>query len=442
MNDKKDAKKIPPFLRWPWSLLVYLLLIVLLRLWAIPAILLLTTWQKKNQPDGPEEGYCLQRTRRRLTHLLWAALLLVISAACGVTFFVRLQTDRALWETEDYLTLAVAGTLTVGAALLGLYEGYTSLRDALMPEKSRLATSIRSQLPYPDEAPGVRDLFGMVDQDIRENGQWFDRIAVGKEWVLGDEVSFIPRIRAVFGRDEIQRRHSGSRTTTTRIIELYILDDRRQVQISDLRDPNELPLLLECLKLRAPDALFLPYSQYLDYCGKSDEEWDALLLDYRRRKSERETKEAHAPQCPATAIPSAGSVPPPPAQKLPVAPARQTQPPHLVLVSREGVRQQHEAYTLEDIQVAADGLIDGSYRTVDVLLPGGSFWLRADAGDATDGRYTVRAARPDADKLRFFTTRCSHRQAAALLLEFAQGRLCPQGPDWRDYTREVERSAK
>ena len=72
---------------------------------------------------------------------------------------------------------------------------YRSLRDALVPEKSALAQSIRDQLPHPDEAPAVKELFAMVDQDLKQNGQWCGKLGVGKEWVLGDEVSRISRIR-------------------------------------------------------------------------------------------------------------------------------------------------------------------------------------------------------------------------------------------------------
>lgn len=96
-------------------------------------------------------------------------------------------------------------------------------------------------------------------------------------------------------------------------------------------------------------------------------------------------------------------------------------------------------FTSEDLQIAAEGLVDGSYQSVTVLLPGGFRWFHAEAGDQLDGRYLVRASRPDPDKLRFFSTRCSHRQAAAFLLEFAQGALRPDKPDWKDYTREVEK---
>lgn len=441
MNDKKHGLR---WLRWPWSLLVCLLLLLLLRLWAVPVILLLAAWQKKHQPDGPAEGYCLQRTRRRLARLVWAALFLLIGLAAGVFFFDRLQSGRSRWGAEDYFTLAAAGCLAAGALAAGLYEGYTDLRDALVPEQSRLARSIRSQLPHPDEAPGVRELFALVDEDIRQNGQWFDRVAVGAEWVLGDEASFIPRIRAVFGRDEIRRRSSGKRTTTTRIVEIYLLDDRRQVQTTALRNPNELPALMDCLKLRAPDALFLPYAEYLDFCGKSEEEWNRLLLDYRRRKGEREAQAARAPQEPSTELPPAGSIPPPPLVQAAARPSPQREPPqpYLTLVSDQGVRQNHHAFTWEDVQLAAEGVTDGSYQTVSLLLPGGFQWMHIQAGDAADGRYTVCVSRPDPDKLRFFTTRCSHRQAAAWLLEFAQGQFRPEGRDWKDYTRQVEKAKK
>lgn len=282
------------YLKWPWNLVIYIILILLLRILAIPIILLLMAWNKKQQPDGPEEGYCLQRTRQRLARLVWAALFLLFGAGCAVAFVVKMMEDRSGWEIMDYAKAVVIAAAGAASVIGGLYEGYTDIRDALFPAKSRLARSIRSQLPYPDGAPGVKELFAMVDKDIRENGQWFDRVAVGKEWVFGDDVSSISRIRAVFGRDEIVRRHSNGRTQTTRIIELYIIDDRRQVQISDLRNPAELEALLKCLRLRAPEALFLPYSKYLDYCGKTDEEWQQLELEFRRRRAGRDERTAEA----------------------------------------------------------------------------------------------------------------------------------------------------
>ena len=76
METEKDKKK-RFYLKWPWNVVVYIFLVVLLRIFAIPFILLIMWWNKKQQPDGPEEGYCLQKTRRRLIGLIPAAFCLL-----------------------------------------------------------------------------------------------------------------------------------------------------------------------------------------------------------------------------------------------------------------------------------------------------------------------------------------------------------------------------
>ena len=49
-------EKMGTFLRWPWNVVMYVLLAVTLRLFAIPFILLLIYAQQKNNPHGIEEG--------------------------------------------------------------------------------------------------------------------------------------------------------------------------------------------------------------------------------------------------------------------------------------------------------------------------------------------------------------------------------------------------
>ena len=173
--------------------------------------------------------------------------------------------------------LLFCGVFAVVCLVYSVKLGYTSLRDALFPAKSALAQSIRSQLPYPEEAPEVEALFDMVDQDIGAHGKWFDRVAVGEQWVFGDMVTAIPRIRAVFGRDEVLR---GSGMQRARIVQLYILDDRHQVQWTDLRNPRALQELLEYLSLKVPGALFLPYSEYRRYQKMSKEQWQEVLQGF------------------------------------------------------------------------------------------------------------------------------------------------------------------
>ena len=282
-----QQKKKRVYLKWPWNLLVYILLVVILRIFAVFPILAIMWWNKKQQPDGPEEGYCLQRTRGQLIQLVWAAIFLLIGAAGAAWVFLAWTEDRSSWEFIDYFTLVISGLAAIGGPLAAIYEAYTGLRDTLCPEKSSLAKSIRAQLPYPDETPPVQKLFAMVDQDLKENGQWFGKLGIGKEWVLGDDASFIPRIRGVFGRNELRIHNSGGRTNTARIVQLWIVDDRQQLQLSNLRTPQQLEGAMECLHQRVPAAVFGGYDskEYKALVYAKEEEWQAIERSYRQRKA-------------------------------------------------------------------------------------------------------------------------------------------------------------
>ena len=98
MKETEEPKKTFPkrfYLKWPWNVIVYIVLAVVLRVFAIPLILLIMWWNKKQQPDGPEEGYCLQRTRGRLTGLIPATLLMAGGpSACIFSIWVRRFPER------------------------------------------------------------------------------------------------------------------------------------------------------------------------------------------------------------------------------------------------------------------------------------------------------------------------------------------------------------
>ena len=284
--ETKEKKRL--YLKWPWNLVVYVLLVILLRVFSIPVILLLIRWNKKQQPNGPAEGYCLQRTRGQLILLVWAAGALLLAAAGAAYLTLSREADKTGWDYMEYIKLAAAGLLAVGGVLVAGYLTYIGLRDAFCPEKSRLARSIRNQLPYPEEAPPAKELFAMVDEDVRQNGQWFGRLAVGREWILGDEVSYIPRIRGVFWRDEIRTRRSGNRVTTTRILQLWILDDRRQCRSTDLRQPKELQAALDCLRQRVPAAVFAKYDsrEYNDCIHADEQQWYFMEQEFEDRKEQ------------------------------------------------------------------------------------------------------------------------------------------------------------
>lgn len=222
--------------------------------------------------ESRNAGYCMERTRKRAVYLLLGLLLLFIGTALAV---FAACTDEELWMR------IVAGLLGAAALLAGLYESYTALRDALFPEKSTLARSIRSQLPYPEEAPDVASLFAMVDGDLREHGSRFGQALIGAQWVLGDEASFIPRIRGIFTKDVTHRHQSNGRTQTTRILQLILVDDRWQVQITGFREARELYAAAECLRLRIPAARSGDENDYLEFMRLDEMERARFLLEFR-----------------------------------------------------------------------------------------------------------------------------------------------------------------
>ena len=93
---RTSAKRI--YLKWPWNVIVSILLAAALRIFAIPLILLIMWWNKKQQPDGPEEGYCLQRTRSRLIGLVPAALLAVGGGLAACLYEIWIVDDRRNYQ--------------------------------------------------------------------------------------------------------------------------------------------------------------------------------------------------------------------------------------------------------------------------------------------------------------------------------------------------------
>ena len=535
-------------LKWPWNWVACGVFVAVAGywigyLWSALLAALFLWWQKKRCPgQTPQGGYCLDRTRKRLGRLLWSLLYLLLAAGCGVVFFMGLQEDRSGWELQDWAVLIVSGG---GFALFAgccLYETYTDLRDAFFPAKSRLAASIRAQLPYPDEAPPVEELFAMVDRDIRENGQWFDRVAIGKEWVLGDEATSIACIRGVFPRDEIVTRHAGGRRQSSRVVELYLVDDRRQVQCTGLRQSAELEAAVNCLRLRTPEAYFAGHGDMSDFMSQSEEEWQAwersfvrrrdrrlagqeeqarssagsstefVLTDLAGRRTSRFDRKTVEDQLtnlraegqrfalePVELIPIPGPEgvslsrlecgitnagltlimvrklagggyqalarpvseqeawqacagllerrqPPDASEPSQWQPLQEMERPRpqararLTLSDRTGATREYDSFTRRDVELAGEGLASGKYTVV--ALFAGPRYLYLKAGDRLDGRVTVNASRPDPDKLRVFETKCTDRQAQTWLLEMTEGTFDPDFSQWKDITKQLEKTKK
>lgn len=279
MEDKKKGFHI----KWPWDILLYILLVAVLRVFAIPVIIFLVSQNRKSAPDGPNDGYCMRQAHARMSMLLWALLYLFIAVCLGVFCYATLTDTQGCRETQDYVKIVVSGLAAVVFAGLGAYSVFVGLRDSLFPEKGELARSIKEQVAHPENYASVRELFETVDRDIEENGRWFGNIAVGKEWVLGQRACLISRIRAVFFRNEIRTRSTGKRMTTSRVIQVVIMDDEQRSAIYDLKNPKDLEAIAACLESEAPDAVFKPYKEYVNYNAMTPDEWEEFLLEYRRK---------------------------------------------------------------------------------------------------------------------------------------------------------------
>jgi hypothetical protein len=282
VNEKKGF-----YLRWPWNVVVYVLLFVVLRIFAIPVVLLLMSAQRRNNPNGAAEGYCLSRTRKRLTWLLWALLAWGLAVSLGAVFFMGLEQDRAYWETADYVTLAVSGGGAALFLLLGLWLGYAALRDTFFPAKSALAQSIRSQLPYPDEAPPVDELFAMVDNDLKEDAHWFGPVGIGREWVLGDGANRIDRIRGIFLINELHQHQTQTGVRTSREMALVLIDDRWQRTGTSFNSLSDLQAAVDCLALRVPDAARGGSSQCTSFWTMDESAQEEFERDFRQKQSRR-----------------------------------------------------------------------------------------------------------------------------------------------------------
>lgn len=279
MEPNGPKKTLPLPLQWPWVIAVYLLLVVLLRLWAIPFILGVGALRRKYSPHGAAEGYCLSRTRKQLTQLPLGLVMVLVGVCVGV---------YGLYGGEErvYMQVIIA-VMALGLAAVGCYAAFAAVRDSLFPGSSHLARSIRSQLPFPDEAPDWTELFGMVDADLAD-ALWVGSVGIGKEWVLGDAASLISRIRGIFVIDRIEHHtRSNGGSSTNRILRLALVDDRWNAAVTDFKSPKDLRDAADCLAGRVPEAQRGGENAYAAFRGMKEEEREEFLREFEDRQAAR-----------------------------------------------------------------------------------------------------------------------------------------------------------
>lgn len=287
MKEEKEGRMEFKFLRWPWNIIIYIALILALRIFAIPVILLLVWFQQKHNPHGALDGYCLSRTRKRLFWLLWALLLFLISASLCVVFYVEGWQTRLDWQTKDAIEWIVCACMAAALFVGGCYMAFVGVRDAFFPAKSSLAKSIQTQLPNPENALSVRELFAMVDNDLQQNGRWFESFGIGKEWTLGEEANRIERIRGIFTVDEIHQSSTQTGVRSRRTLQLALIDNRWKKTVVNFRNPKELQAAADCLALQQPDAFRGRNGQCLDFLHYDNLKQEAFEREFLQKKSSR-----------------------------------------------------------------------------------------------------------------------------------------------------------
>ena len=132
-----------------------------------------------------ERRLCRQRTRGRLSLLLWAALCLFIGAALAVFFFGTWMESGDQREMESYVRLAVSGVLGPAAVLGGFYLVYVGIRDAFFRKKVRWPSpsapsslSLMRPRPWVSCSPWWTAIFVTTDSGLITS-PW---AASGKPW--------------------------------------------------------------------------------------------------------------------------------------------------------------------------------------------------------------------------------------------------------------------
>ncbi len=227
-------------------------------------------------------NYCRNRCYAQLKHAAFGIMVFGVSLIIfsGIVFFgFDFGGDVATW---------VAIIVSPIAALVGLWFAALGFRDAFFPEKSDLAKSIRSQLDNPDDDTPIEELFDMVDMDIAYNGKWFDKLAICSEWVFGDEVMKIERVRGVFNETTSSVNGKGrTRYTYT----LTLVDNRNQQQKTIFTNKNAMMSAYDTLRVLVPEA-FCGGEKELDrFVNLSERERVDFETDFRQKRVIRENIE-------------------------------------------------------------------------------------------------------------------------------------------------------
>lgn len=206
----------------------------------------------------------------------------VLLTAGGLFTAFWLFLTAALTTAEDaappiFLLAAVIFLLPGGVMLFFGVRRLRRSRAASKPEESRLARSIRRQLPAEQAGRTADELFALVDRDLQGGQTFGSAVVVGREWALvGDFAVRIAGIRGIF----LMLRTSRTAHTYVSSHQIKVYDDAREAgEAVFLMDGDTALACLKALQAAAPWAVRGGMAEEMELL--------AMPLEEFRRWSER-----------------------------------------------------------------------------------------------------------------------------------------------------------
>lgn len=201
-----------------------------------------------------KRNFCYNRSREH--DLNWMLGSLIVALPCFAYGFYLYKEESFTWFNS---LLFAVGAIAWGKLLV-------CLLTVMNPERGKLGKSLR---PYYEGCitTDILSLFAVIDKDIAENGQQFDYVWVGKEWVVGGEAMRIDRIRGIFtfeiciGIDQNE-------------LEICLVDRDQNIQVTSLGVERRLDALYDYLKYLVPRAETGGFKDYSIFIAKNKNEME------------------------------------------------------------------------------------------------------------------------------------------------------------------------
>lgn len=198
---------------------------------------------------------CNNRSKKH--YVKWAAMTIFMAVCCIPAGFYPFLHGPFAWGPLIGTTI---GTISIVIFL-------RSMMVIMKPEQGKLGKSLQ---PYFDGTinTDIQVIFARIDKDMEENGKQFGYVWVGNKWVLGGEAMLIHCIRGIFSFKIWKGKQYE--------YDICLVDDRQNVQVTNLIYEKELDALSDYLTSLLPLAATGGFKEYMAFIAKDEEEVEAF----------------------------------------------------------------------------------------------------------------------------------------------------------------------